>query len=329
MNEADRQLEIQLVAYLVGGLDDAERAGVEATLRSSADARSRLDDLRLVLTPLAADSASPAPPPDLAVRTYSVIAENWCRELPRAPETTPSSAGSPPAWWRRMDVLVAACILVTLLGLAAPTLYRLREGAARVDCQNNLREFGVALAGYRDLHGNFPNIADYAPQEKDFAGLVIPILIDAGTLSSKANVRCPAVGPPLMCDVTLQSAKDTAVQELHCRAPLFTPSYAYSLGYQDETGVYHPPGLCNDQSASNAAIMADGPPPGTRLVNSPNHGGEGQNILFMDGSVRFYTVRFLGEDDIYRTQAGGVSASQSCLDIILGNSSARATILEE
>jgi hypothetical protein len=319
MYEPDPKLDANLLGYLVGGLEEREQRQFEAALAAHPESRRRLDELRQVLEPLAADKIDPAPPPDLVVRTITMIAEQCCCELPRAPVPVPEPSAAPDrAWWRRIDVLVAACLLLTFLGLGASALLQIRGSAARIECQNNLHEFFTALHAYRDTHRHFPNIADQAPH--DAAGMVIPILADAGMLSAKASVRCPGNGPPIPNTISLTEARAMPLEDF--QTAQFTSCYAYSLGYKDETG-YHPPCQGEGQPANLAALMSDGPPPGAGPGNSQNHGGAGQNVLFIDGSVRFLTTRVIGDDDIFVNKAKKVAAGFDCLDIVLGSSSSK------
>src|SRR5262245_25164441 len=111
-----------LVGYLLDALDEGERAQVDAQLQAEPESRWRLEQLQAALEPLAADKATAAPPAGLAVRTLARVAEFSCRELPRAPVEAARPAASR-GWWRRADVLVAACLAIMALGLALPGLF--------------------------------------------------------------------------------------------------------------------------------------------------------------------------------------------------------------
>ncbi|MBI3411820.1 MAG: DUF1559 domain-containing protein [Planctomycetes bacterium] len=319
MRESNSQIDAQLLGFLVGGLEEKELRQVEADLEAHPERRLRLDKLRLALDPLAADKDEPAPPRGLAVRTIALIAEHSCRQLPRAPATSRQSGGGGRTWWRRADVLVAACLLLTFLGLGIPAVVRMRAGAARVECQNNLRTFGFALQNYHELRGHYPNIAEEAPH--NVAGMVIPILADAGVLKDTASIRCAGNGAHLANSLTLDEARAIPPENLDDRR--LTPSYAFSLGFKDDTG-YHPPCQCEGQPANLVALMSDGPPLNAGAGNSPNHRGDGQNVLFIDGSVGYYKTRNVGFDnDIFTNKAKQVAAGLDCLDIVLGRSLAR------
>ena len=309
-------MDENLVGYLLNSLDPDTHRQVDAYLRANPAARQRLEQLRQALEPLAADTDAGEPTPGLCIRTLARIARHQVRRgsaangatarpvvnLPPAPRPSPSqAAGAARGRWRRADVLVAAAMLLAVLGLAVAALPRLWSESRVYACKDNLRLFHHALADYSDRHSHaFPMVEGQPP--RNVAGAFVPILSDAGALPSNVSLTCPGKGS--------DAAPGPDLGKLQ---------YAYSLGYL-ATGVLN--GLRSDDG-DPLPIMADGPDVRYGQVlsgNSLNHEGRGQNVLFTDGHVEFRTVRAVGGDDIYLNQDGLVAAGRSRFDTVLGAS---------
>jgi prepilin-type processing-associated H-X9-DG protein len=308
------------IGYLLGSLDDAETRQIEGTLPGCPEVQRELAVLKTGLRPLAADRDDLGPPEGLAERTLAKIADEGSWDLPRAPRDSETPAGSRSGWRRRVDVAVIATLLIVTLGASSPLLYRWGRQRSTLECQENLRQFFVGLTTYRDHRRAYPDIAREAP--RNVAGLVVPVLADAGVLPASFSVRCPEVGPHLGCVLSLAQVRIMPDEEFQVQAPNLSLCYAFALGYRDPAGSYHGPWQA---PGSTWPILADRPPSDGAPGNSPNHGGTGQNVLFLDGHFQFVPQRTVGDpdDDIFRNNEQRVAAGIGANDIVLGYSAAR------
>jgi hypothetical protein len=315
-------MDENLVGYLLDALDPETRQQVEAHLASGPEARARLELLRRALEPLAADAEPPEPRPGLALSALARVAEHRCRPLPDAPPPLPSQRLTSPSWWlpRRADLLVAAAVLIVLAGLALPALHHLRQVYHRNTCANNLRMLWASLRSYGELNDReLPRVEKDAPH--NVAGIFVPVLHDAGVLSPGTRLVCPGderqTEPVPQRVAELEALYESNREAFFAAARNLAGSYAYTMGYQDGVQLR---GLRTD-SGDELPVLADRLP-GDAGGNSPNHGGDGQNVLYLGGNVAWCVQRNVGVnlDDIYVNRLNKVRAGLAREDTVLGPS---------
>ena len=114
-------------------VDPDEHARTETALRADPAVRTRLDRLRANLAPLSLARSDESPPAGLADRTLAFVFDR------PIPSTRTAAAGArraiggdrepvfAPSRWRRVDAVVAACIVVMIGGLGVSGVGRLQK----------------------------------------------------------------------------------------------------------------------------------------------------------------------------------------------------------
>jgi prepilin-type N-terminal cleavage/methylation domain-containing protein/prepilin-type processing-associated H-X9-DG protein len=151
-----------------------------------------------------------------------------------------------PRWWSGraftlIELLVVIAIIAVLIGLLLPAVQKVREAAARMKCQNNLKQIGLALHNYHDANSKFPP-GDTKLILKDLIGpshsgegghawssFLLPY-IEQGNVYNRINQNLPGyvVWPQVMAaDPVHFAAVCTVIQTYLCPSSGHAPTFNY------------------------------------------------------------------------------------------------------
>ena len=313
-------LQEQLLGHLLGALEDSEEEQVAARLKSDAGLRRELGRVRGRLEVLESGRYDFLPPPGLAERTCRVVASQAessaaAQRRPMSPAAAaPSSAGR----FRWLDVAVATAVFAAASLLIVPAIQSSRFNAQLVACQGNLRQVGVGMLGYSQLHGGyFP--CDSRRDGPEAAGICAPILVRDGFVTDSRWFACPgspSAGEEGSRSSTFYGSQTTPQDKLDDLLRWMGRSYAYHLGHL-RGGVCH-----GTKNLGRTYFALGSDTPGSDASNgrqSLNHGGFGQNVLLECGAVRFVTSSRPDPqaDDIFANRWGLVAPGVDVDDSVI------------
>jgi len=114
-----------------------------------------------------------------------------------------------------IELLVVIAIIAILIGLLVPAVQKVREAAARLQCQNNLKQWGLAMHNYHDVNKQLPIGAHNNPRQT-WVMYLWPY-IEQSVLSSRINYRTqPFYTPPCTVYHTMKGLCGAKVPLYYC-----------------------------------------------------------------------------------------------------------------
>src|SRR6266567_2213756 len=129
-----------------------------------------------------------------------------------------------------IELLVVIAIIAILIGLLLPAVQKVREAAARIQCQNNLKQLGIAVHAYHDAAGAFPYLRSGGGQNRHTWALLLLPYIEQNNVFNVYKTAIPGVNQTdgynnhTSTDAQIVAARQAQVKVFFCPSRRGPPS---------------------------------------------------------------------------------------------------------
>jgi prepilin-type N-terminal cleavage/methylation domain-containing protein/prepilin-type processing-associated H-X9-DG protein len=185
-----------------------------------------------------------------------------------------------------IELLVVIAIIAVLIGLLLPAVQKVRDAAARSQCQNNLHQIAIACHAYENANGRFPpgvNLPgadtnpggwDIAPDSSRWFGLHVALFPYHEQDNLRNSLTLTVPNPHSVNCVGQNSVGATAVKNLVCPSDAAMPT----------------PAVGNDGTLY-FGLVSYGGNAGTSATTTVGTSSLKNGIFYMNSSIRISDVK--------------------------------------
>ncbi len=211
-----------------------------------------------------------------------------------------------------IELLVVIAIIAILIALLLPAVQQAREAARRSACKNNMKQIGLALHNYHDVHRIFPpggfdvNLAGTAGADISYAVMILPYLDQA----------------PLYEDFDLNVTYKTGINSSlrNSRPPVFLCPSSSQEKDKVESGISH------DALHYYGNMGPRGTNPVTNVAYSeqavPTRVYAEQGVLLSVGNPSYTSIRKVRMRDITDGTSNTIMVGESSIKVVSNDTSA-------